>query len=332
MACFDNIISLEELCPDQESLSGFYLNQIGINKTEIEQYITKDFSSVQSFIDKKSAFAVKKVTSEVYSYLSPLFKADSILTGARIGYEATQKELISQSGYVGTNVTLRNANSYLDFVLSDISLFTDFTGTVPVLIYDTLQGKLLQTVNITTVAGQVSTSYEKVVVSAPRKQLNLWIGYDATAINSYKTITHSGCSECHGFTFNHKFIQATGSAIANPFTEVTLTNLTHTGGLSFNYSVACNHEDWLCNHRNILGLPILYKTGVEICNHALLAAPNQRTMSVTTLNRELMEQKLAYFEHEYNKVMSNILKNMAVPQDRNCFNCSQRIISIDTFA
>jgi len=104
MSCFDNIISLEELCSVPVPTSGFYLNQIGINKREIESVITSDYASVQDFVDKKSAFAIKKVTAEIYSYLSPYFRADSILTGERIGYEDSQKELLTQSSYVGVQV------------------------------------------------------------------------------------------------------------------------------------------------------------------------------------------------------------------------------------
>ncbi len=331
MACFDNIITVDGLCDELTSTSGFTLNQIGINKSEIEQMITSPYS-VESFVAEKSSFAIKKVSGEIYSFLAPRFKADSILTGARVGHPVTEKLLVMQSGFVGIQVSVKNPGSYIDFVISDLSLFTDFSGTVPVFIYDLEQGLLLQTVNITTVAGQISTSYEKVVISAPRKALKLWIGYDATGINSYKTLTHNGCSDCSGFTFNHKFIQASGSGAIAPFVYDNLSALTHTGGLMFNYSVNCNHHDWLCNHRNILGIPILYKTGIEICNHALLAAPNQRSMTITTLNLELMEKKLYYFESEYQKTMKNILSNMDVPQDKNCFNCRQMIISRSTLA
>jgi len=332
MACFDNIVTVEGLCEDVASTSGFTLNQIGINKSEIEQIMTNDYDGVQDFVDRKANFATEKVTGEIYTFLSPKFKADSILTGARVGFPDINKTLVTQSGFVGVQVSVHNPGSYVDFVVSDFSLFTDFTGNVPVLIYDLYQGLLLDTVTVPTVAGQISTVYTKSVISSPRKSLNLWIGYDATAINSYKTATHNGCSDCRGYTFNHKFVQAVGASIVNPFTDGNVTGLTHTGGLSFNYSINCNHKDWLCAHRNILSLPILYKTGIEICNHALLASPNQRTMAITTVNRELMEQKLAYFTSEYNTLMGNILRNMSVPQDRNCFQCDNKIVSRSTLA
>lgn len=326
MACFDDIISLEELCDSPTPTSGFYLNRIGINKTEIEQIITNDYSNIQDFIDKKSAFAVDKVTGEIYTHLSPMFKADSILAGGRVGYEATTKELISQTGYVGLEVKIYNPGSYIDFTISDISLFVDSTTTVPVLIYDLNQGKLLGTINVSTTAGQISTSYEKFTVSAPRNQVNLWLGYDATAIDSYKTTTINGCTDCHGYTFSQRYVSATGATSSgSPFTAATITSLTHTAGISFNYSVTCNHKDWLCNNRAILGLPILYKTGIEMMNHALLSAPNQRTNTTTMVNTDLLEKKLAYFTHEYDKLMSDIMNNMRVPQDKNCFECNRRV-------
>ncbi len=327
MACFDNIIALRDLCSDITPTSTFYLEDIGINASEIEQIITKDYTGVQDFINKKSAFAVQKVTSEIYSFLSPKYKANSILAGHRVGYEADTKELITQNGYVGVEINVSNAQSFINFVISDVSLFIDQTATVPLLLYDLKQGVLLDTINVDATAGQISFNYDKTVVSAPRNDLHLWLGYNAgvSAIDSYKTVTHNGCSDCHGYTFSHRFVRATGATSSAPFTSVT--SLTHTAGISFNYSVECNHYDWLCNHRNILGILFLYKTGIEICNHALLAAPNQRSMAITTVNREMMEQKLAHFTNEYDRTLGNILRNMSVPQDRNCFECNERIIS-----
>lgn len=323
MACFDNIVGLRSLCSDTDP--DFFLEDIGINKSEIEQVITKDYTSVQDFIDKKSAFAVTKVTNEVYNYLKPNFKADSILAGSRIGYESDTKELVAQTGYVGIEINLYNPSSFVDFVISDISLFVNVTSTVPVLLYDIKQGLLLETIIVPTTAGVISTLIQKVVVPSQRRPLNLWLGYDATAIDSYKVNTHNGCGGCRGYTFSNRFITATGAAIDTPFTSVE--GLTHTGGISLNYSVNCNHTDWLCSHRQILGLPILYKTGIEIVNHVLTAAANQRTVSYTTSQVEVMEKKLAMLESEYRTTMGNLLGSMQVPQDRNCFHCNNRIVS-----
>jgi len=80
MACFDNVVGLRTLCSDLSP--DYYLEDIGINKTELEQVITKDFNGVQDFIDKKSAFAVIKVTNEIYNYLKPFrfIKNDTLRT------------------------------------------------------------------------------------------------------------------------------------------------------------------------------------------------------------------------------------------------------------
>jgi hypothetical protein len=330
MACFDDIIGIEQVCDEITPTSGFYLNQIGINKKEIEDMVTSDYASVEDFVAKKSAFAIQLCKTDIYSKVSPMFKTGSILAGNRVGYESSQKELIAQTGYVGVEVTVYNPQSFIDFTVANFSLFTNYTGTIPVLVYDVHQGKLLGTIPVVTVAGQISTSYLTISVPAPRKEILLWIGYDSDAfggISSYKTITHNGCTDCRGFTFNHRFVRATGASIVSPFTDTNLTSLTHTGGLSFNYSVTCNHEDWLCSHRRILGMPFLYRTGMEVCKHALYAAPNQRTMAITTVNIELMEKKLKEFETEYDRIMTNIMNSMRPPSDRACFECNDRIKS-----
>lgn len=331
MACFDNLITIEGLCDPAESTSGYTLNQIGIDKTEVESIITKGYT-VDSFINEKQQFAVKKVTGDIYSFLSPKYRADSILASNRIGYPSDQKTLQTQAGNVGINIHVGNRGSYVDYVISDFSLFLDYTGDVDVWVYDVEQGKLLDTITVASVAGQISSISQKSIITALKMGLNLWVGYDSTGINSYLTQTHNGCSDCGGYTFSHRMVQATGASIQSPFTVGQITNLTHTGGLSLRYSINCNHTDWLCDYTNLLSQPILYKTGALICNHALMSSPNQRVMSNVILNVELMQKKHDYFQAEYDHLMRNILSNMQVPQDKNCFHCDQRIISRSTLA
>jgi hypothetical protein len=160
MACFDNLISIRELC-DVITPQTYYLNQIGINAKEITDLVTSDYAGIQGFIDEKAAFAVRQVQADIYNHLSPVFKASSILAGSRIGHEADAKTLVTQSGMVGVEVKLYNPASFVDFVVSDVSLFTDYTGDIDVLVYDLKQGLLLDTVTVAAVVGQIVTSYEK---------------------------------------------------------------------------------------------------------------------------------------------------------------------------
>lgn len=331
MACFDNIVSLRELCtvPDPQT---FYLNQIGLTLTQVEDLMTSDYSSAQNFVDEKSAFAVRLVQSEVHSLMTPTYRANSLLASSRVGYEAAQKLLITQSGMVGVEVKVTNQSSFVDFTISDISLFLDFTGTVNLLVYDLLQGKLLGTLVCTSISGEIVTTYETITVSSARKNLHLWIGYDSDAdsIGSYKTVTHTGCSSCSGFTFSNRFIRATGASIETPFTAGQIDSLTHTAGISFNFSVGCNHYDWICIHRAALGLPILYRTGMEIMNHALTAALGQRTVNMTTVSKEQLEETQSFYTAKYNETMRSIMNAMRPPSDTNCFHCSQGIKSVTT--
>lgn len=327
MSCFDNIIAIKELCSEIEPQT-FYLNDIGINAKEVQSYLTGEYSGIQNFIDEKSAFAIRLVQGDIYSHLSPQYKASSILASNRVGQEANIKTLVSQSGFVGVEIKMYNPISFVDFTLSDISLFTDYTGNVPVFVYDLLQGKLLGTLTVPSVAGEISSSFETITISAPRKQLHLWIGYDSTGINSYKTTTTGGCTSCSGFTFSNRFIRATGASAESPFTASTIESETHTAGISFNYSVVCNHYDWLCVHRHVLGLPFLYRTGIEIIKHAKLASINQRTMTTTTVNKAVLDEKLDFYTAEYNNTLNNILRNMRTPSDINCFHCNMQVQTI----
>lgn len=327
MSCFDNIVAVRGLC-DEQTPQTFFLDDIGIDKGELGSYITKGYSGVQDLIDQKSAFAIRHIQNDIYSHLLPSFRADSILAGSRVGFEAKTKELINQSGFVGGEIQMHNPQSFVDFTISDVSLFTDFTGTIPILIYDLLQEKLLGTISCNSVAGEITTTYQSLTIPAPRKQLKLWMGYDATGINSYKTTSYSGCSNCSGNTFSNRFVKVTGAAAASPFTLGTITSLTHTAGISFNYSVRCNHYDWICSHRDMLSMPILYRTGLEIMNHAMLLASTQRTMNTTTVDKKLLGEKAAFYETNYTRIVDGILKSMRLPSDANCFHCNKSVTSI----
>jgi hypothetical protein len=96
-------------------------------------------------------------------------------------------------------------------------------------------------------------------------------------------------------------------------------------GISLNYSVTCNFWDWMCTLRDMLAVPILYRTGMEIMAHGLLASINQRSMAITTLNKEVLMEKQSYYTGLYNSTIQGILKNMRVPSDVNCFHCNRGI-------
>jgi hypothetical protein len=187
-------------------------------------------------------------------------------------------------------------------------------------IYDLDQAKLLETVTVPCVAGEISTGVCHLSFSSNKKYLNLWIGYDSTGINSYKTATHKG--QCCGvYTLTNNFVRARG-AVATSFTENGLTNITDTAGLSINYSVACDPYGWMCNFAQLLALPIAYKVASDIYRTGFMVTPGMRSNNSTTVNAEMMQKNFEWYEMKYREHLDNIIKRISVPNDTTCFSCN----------
>jgi hypothetical protein len=329
MACFENLIGLRELCDTTPSTSGRYLNDINISKSEIEGLITKDYASIQDFIDSKLSQAVFSTQSYIISTIQPFFKANSILSGSRIGHYDVNKQVVAQSGNTGMTIKVNNSRSYLNFNIASISLFCNYSGTVNILLYDIVQGKLLGTYPITSVAGQIVTINPSIKIESNKKCLELWLGYDSTTnnISSYKTDSHANCSTCIGTTFNNRYIQAHGGSIVTPFLSDNVTQLSHTSGLSVEYNVSCNQQSWLCMYEQSLVEPIIYKLGAEIMSHGLFASQTQRSNSYVSLSREILKEKYDFYHYNFERSIKTFLRSMSVPEDNDCFNCNSRIHS-----
>lgn len=329
MACFDNLIGLRELCDTEPSTSGRYLNDINISKSEIEGLITKDYASIQSFIDQKLSQAVFSTQSYIISNIQPFFRANSILSGSRIGHYDINKQITAQSGLTGMSIKVNNSRSYLNFNIASISLFCNYTGTVNILVYDTVQGKLLGTYPISSVAGQIVTINPSIKIESNKKCLELWFGYDSTTdnISSYKTNSHANCNTCIGTTFNNRYVQANGGVITTPFRSDDITQISHTSGLSIEYNVSCNHLSWLCMYEQSLVEPIIYKLGAEIMSHGLFSSQTQRANSYVSLSKEILKEKHEYYQDNFERSIKTFLRSMNLPEDADCFNCNSRIHS-----
>jgi len=90
--CFDNIITVTGLCEDTTSESGITLNDVGIDVSELNQLITKDFADAADFFEKKKDFAIKIITNQIHTAMRPKYKAVSLLQNAVAGYFQPNKK------------------------------------------------------------------------------------------------------------------------------------------------------------------------------------------------------------------------------------------------
>lgn len=321
MACFDNIIALRETCTSTTS-SGYYLNDFGINKAEIEAIITNDYDSVQDYLDKKIEFTTNVVTNDIVTHFSNV-QAKTLIQSHRVGIFNKNLVTVTGGGYRGIHVNICNVDSFLEFHLAEVSTLTDFTGSLPILVYDLTQNKLLDTITVTSTAGNVSTSFPHKTYKTNRQGIDLWIGYDATGIDSYKTTIRSG-SCCGRYTCTNSVTTSKGASITAPYVNSNLTTLPDTAGVSLLYSVSCDHKGWLCTYLQQIALAVGYKVCAEIMFTGANSAFNSRSTNMTTLNRDSLKMRFDFYEMKYRETMDNLLRNIKTPEGI-CYKCTSPV-------
>lgn len=328
--CFDGLIALRGTCDDAVSVYSLWINELGIDAEFIEQVITKDYKSPQDFFDRKKRWAIQNVVSQIHNHTRPKYKTATVVDQMKVGFYADNLAYIAGDGSLkGINVNLCNSNSSLDFFLNKICLQINQTVTVSVEVYDLLQDKLLDTIDVDCVAGEISCAFPNKTYPTNRNRLDLFIGYDSTGISGNKT-TLSECVNCNGHSYsrlnnNYETISAAKIGVADQKVHQNLDQSSDTGGLSIVHSLSCNHESWLCSISNQLGMPVLYKTAAMIYDHALSAAQDNRVNTAVTMNQDILKERFEKMEFLYAQSMDNLIQNVKPPHDEICFVCRDNV-------
>ena len=325
MACFDDVVALKELCTEATPFSGIYLNDVGITKAFIDQVITSDYQvsgedAIQNFVTSKTNQAIRVIKNAIHGKYGNRINSTSLITDHRLGY--TQNNLVAVAGgdWKGIQVTLNNSTNHVNAEISSISLQVNTSGNVDILIYDLYQNKLLYTLPITAVSGEIVTIYPHKVIESYGRPLNLFIGYDATGITSVQTYIRDG--QCCGITScTTSFMTAKGvTNSSGTFTNENMSQINHTAGLSVTYSLNCDSFTWMCDYAQVLALPIAYKAASEICNHAI-RNQFQRSSNNVNLNMVQVKEDMDFYEFKFREQIDAVLQNMNLPKESVCFQC-----------
>lgn len=329
--CFENIITLTGNCEDATSVSGLTINDLGIDKAELNSIVTADFVDGEALFNRKRDFAITTIENLVYTHFSNYFKANSVLDSQRIGFAQENKTLnaVSANTLKGIWVEICNDTSHVDFNLGEVSLFTSTTGNVSVLVYNVTEGRLLDTLTVACTAGRISTLIlNNKIYQSSRRNTQLFICYNATAVANYTTYAMDsqngrvGCSTCgnRGGKFS-PYIYGSGASGASGSAVIynNLTRTTDTGGLSIQYSVTCNHRQWLCTFVNSLALPILFRTASEIADFAI---QNSKQLNRSTIiDMERWRERKASYDEKFTTYFDSVLQNIKMPTDQMCYEC-----------
>jgi hypothetical protein len=329
MACFTDYITVDGSCSDNTSQSTYTLKDIGITLSELNEIVTKDYKNGKTLGEEKISFAIKQVENNIHNHFASKFRSNSILDNQRIGFQQPNlQSVVPLAAYSkGIEIEMCSNDSFVDVYISEISLFTNTTGNIDVKIYDIFQNKLLDTITVNCVAGEITTAFVNKTYSSDRKNLNIALIYDSTGVTSFKTQVKQGsCSTCTDGapTWVSPYFKARGIKIDNTLDVIksSLKGIAETGGLSLQYNVNCNYNAWICSIRNMLALPVLYKSGEQLMEFIL--HNSDRLNSTTILDLEKVEARWKMYAEKYQSSIDSILKNIKLPSDSKCFDCREK--------
>lgn len=332
MECLSKLVGIKNTCGTPVSHSNYWLDDVDITLSEVEKYIEKDQLSAIKFVESKIDFAARSVADMIHQNFAGKYVAASMLSNGRVGYEQENKVVVATNNQrKGIILETCNINSHTKFYISRISLFTDFTGNIDVKIYDTIQGKLLDTITVAAVADQITYANVNKSYTSLQKRMKLAFIYDATGINSYTTyLSSNGCYDCaggYGTSKMSNYVNTYSVTIPNASDEIAenFTTISETGGMAIHFNLSCDHENWLCDIGNVVGLPILYKAAAEIMRYATLQT--MRFNSRAGNDEERMKKRLDFYELRFRESMDSILPQIKIPTDPVCFECRDRIRS-----
>lgn len=326
--CFTNLIGISGCRNEPNPAPVLMINDIGITLSELEQYITGDYRTGEALFNAKLKFALTTVFNSLQTFLSPKYKAHSIISSSRAGQFADNKIAVpGQANFLkGQYFELINTDSYVDIFISQISLFTNFTGDIPIYFYDLTQDRILETVTLSSVAEEISVVQVNKIFKSNRKKLSLAIVYDSENITSYRTVLKTNCSGCSDPYITNQYLRIKGIKLPELLPKI-ISNIApqqDTAGMSVEYSIQCNHSDYLCTMNNMIALPVIYRTAAELMEYALNISVNTRTNTTTTINRDVLKDRYDFYESKYKQYMKTLLDNILIPSDEKCFVCNQK--------
>jgi len=323
MDCFKDLIQVRDLCNVPAPKSSIYIDDVGVSLMDIESFITSQYSTAEEYFNARVDHAVREMSQNIYNYFQGNYNAASLVDSHRLGIYNGSTVLKAGANYRGIQMSFNQSDTFFKVSVGEISLQIDQTTTVTVEVWDLRQNLLLDSIDINTVAGQISTVYLHKTYYSSKQPMNIFIGYDSTGLDAYNTQIKSGLC-CGKISCSNTYLSAYGVEVDGPFYDANTTGLNHTAGLSVVYDIACDHMGWICSHADSLALPLAYKTAEILVADAAYNTSGERATNHHTVNIDQLKERHAFYVNKYKEIMSNWLGNMQLPVNR-CFQCNTPI-------
>ena len=303
MACFDNFITYRTsgITPT----SGLYVNNLyGVNLSKMNAIANTDHATGVAFITSKIAHAITLVSAELKRYVMPYFKLQSIV-GHYLGGEFDDNLQYHTGVAANRGIRFDISETVLSkIVVNRVRLLFDSTGDFNVMVTD---GEAPPTAYAVTLAAKVEQDVE-INYTANRNRIYIYM-------NDVKLLPAEGSAKMNCCGEGYDILGATGWDGAN-------VSSNHYG-IQANITVICSMDNLACLLKDQLGLPVLYRFGIEMANEAL---ETDRFNYFTLVTRDDIKDLRESYMEDYKKVMEDIGRTIPVllrKLDDHCVECSQ---------
>lgn len=320
--CLSDLIGIRSDCDTTAPLSGLYINDLaGMSLDFADATHDQEYQDGVDLIQKKIQLTEEIVKNEVQTHFADKVYQHSIIENGILGHfkKDLEKKSKETGHYVGVRIDL-DKSAYTKLYIRSVKLFLKAAITTDVKIWDAMTGKELVSKSVTTVADEPTEVIFDEEIETDRQETIVFIGYESTA-DSNETGIETDCKSCRNKHYSNEVISAfqkkipTGSTIL----PTNLESLGHTGGVSVDYSVYCSLDNFVCKHKKLLALPLMYRVAHEL---AVEAMNSSRLNSYILIDDN--EAMADMYMSKYDKAMKNVLGRMQVPRD-TCFRCRPKV-------
>jgi len=315
--CLSNLIGIRQGCGLPTPDSSLFINDLkGLSIKVVEAGVNEETESGIALIQEKIDFAKERILQDLRTFLQPKMRVRSIINQDTVGRYNDNLEPIALEAakFKGVLVEIDKCD-YLSFHLASVRLKLDAALTTNILVIDLMTGLTLDTLPITTVADAHTELIINKVYPVKQQRLQLFIGIDSSVAGTFDT----RLNECHTCSTFYRREMALFSAVeilqASQKIKDNTVKLTHTNGLSINYSVKCDIEPFVCNIADSLAWPMLHLIGAELMGELKVSERLNTTVVIHADNIEALEEQ---FMTTYSDSMNQLLDNLSIPEDSFC--------------
>lgn len=323
MDCLDNLIALDHTCAgDTDPV--MTLQSIGITERSLAQILNED-ETPATLLANVEKLARKVVRNDVITHFASRIIPRTMVDSQGIGIPDCDAELLSGGAGErgGIVVELGESRSNQVLRISNLGLWMpgadqDYTITI----FDLQDGSVVSTHQVPGGSDTITRREFQIVLPAHKRRRSYFITTDATSFYRVDLNAAGSCTTCTGaLVYGTASIWAARIAASVPVRRSNLRAASQSSGLLATVTVECDHSAILCEIRDLLALPYLYKVGHLLMERALYA---YERLNPNTVDKEALAMRHDSFGEQYAAAMKNVLGNMRLPDDPTCFVCNQR--------